>query len=40
MVRYFMTEVVHDSVIGIMSGTALLLLFTLELVVLGLRVEG
>ncbi|CAM9873246.1 unnamed protein product, partial [Scytosiphon promiscuus] len=39
-VRYFMTAVVQDKLIGIVSGIVLLLLFTLELLVLGLQIEG
>ena len=40
VVRYFMTEVVQDQVIGICSGIFLLFLFALELLVLGLQIEG
>ena len=40
MVRYFMTEVVQDQAVGVCSGIVLFFLFTLELLLLGLQVEG
>lgn len=39
-IRYFMTEVVQEHAVGVVSGVSLLLLLALELVILGLRVEG
>lgn len=35
-----MTAVVQDKLIGIVSGIVLLILFALELLVLGLQIEG